>query len=57
MRAGGSIGASLQAEVTLYLDAALRERHARVAEELRFFFITSELKIADIADKPFVPEL
>ncbi|MFA7320075.1 MAG: isoleucine--tRNA ligase [Dokdonella sp.] len=52
MRAGGSIGASLQAEVTLYLDAALRERHARVAEELRFFFITSELKIADIADKP-----
>jgi len=52
MRAAGSIGASLQAEVTLFLDAALRERHARVAEELRFFFITSELKIADIADKP-----
>ncbi len=52
MRAAGSIGASLQAEVTLYLDVATRERHARVADELRFFFITSELKIADIADKP-----
>ena len=52
MRAAGAIGASLQAEVTLYLDAATRERHAGVADELHFFFITSELKIADIADKP-----
>ncbi len=52
MRATGSIGASLQAEVTLYLDAATRERHAEVADELHFFFITSELEIADIADKP-----
>lgn len=52
MRAAGAIGASLQAEVTLYLDAATRERHARVADELRFFFITSELSLADAADKP-----
>ncbi|HET9034240.1 MAG TPA: isoleucine--tRNA ligase [Dokdonella sp.] len=52
MRAAGAIGASLQAEVTLYLDAATRKRHADMADELRFFFITSELKIADIADKP-----
>lgn len=51
MRAGGTIGASLQAEVTLYLDAATRERHAAVAEELRFFFITSELKITDLGNK------
>ncbi len=51
MRAAGAIGASLQAEVTLYLDAATRERHAAIADELRFFFITSELTIADIAEK------
>ena len=42
MRAAGSIGASLQAEVTLYLDAATRERHAQVADELHFFFIASK---------------
>jgi isoleucyl-tRNA synthetase len=52
MRAAGTIGASLQAEVSLYVDAETRERHATVAPELRFFFITSELQIADIADKP-----
>ena len=52
MRTAGSIGASLQADMTLYLDSAMRDRHAQVAEELRFFFITSELKIADSADKP-----
>ncbi len=52
MRTAGSIGASLQAEVTLYLDAAMRARHSASADELRFFFITSELTIADSADKP-----
>ncbi|MBL0165294.1 MAG: isoleucine--tRNA ligase [Xanthomonadales bacterium] len=52
MRAAGSIGASLQAEATLHVDAATRARHADVADELRFFFITSALTIADIADKP-----
>ena len=52
MRAAGSIGASLQAEVTLHVDAATGARLAEVESELRFFFITSELKIADLADKP-----
>ncbi len=52
MRAGGAIGASLQAEVTVHADAALRARCAQVADELRFFFITSELAWADLADKP-----
>ena len=52
MRAAGTIGASLQAEVTVYADAATRERHANVADELRFLFITSELAFADIAQKP-----
>jgi isoleucyl-tRNA synthetase len=52
MRAAGTIGASLQAEVTLHADAAIRERHAAVADELRFLFITSRLELADSADKP-----
>jgi isoleucyl-tRNA synthetase len=52
MRAAGTIGASLQAEVTLHADSATLARHAEVAPELRFFFITSELSLADIASKP-----
>ncbi|MEO8010975.1 MAG: class I tRNA ligase family protein, partial [Dokdonella sp.] len=52
MRAGGAIGASLQAEVTLYIDASFRARFSDVADELRYFFITSELRLADLADKP-----
>jgi len=52
MRAAGDIGASLQAQVTLHADPALRDRHAGVADELRFFFITSELGWAEIGDKP-----
>ena len=52
MRAAGTIGASLQAEVTLHVDRAIRERHAAVADELRFLFITSRLDLADSADKP-----
>ncbi|WP_342741291.1 isoleucine--tRNA ligase [Dokdonella immobilis] len=51
-RAAGTIGASLQAEVTLHADASLRERHAEVADELRFLFITSQLELADAAAKP-----
>ncbi len=43
MRAAGVIGASLQAEVVLHADAATRARYAEVADELRFFFITSRL--------------
>jgi isoleucyl-tRNA synthetase len=52
MRAAGTIGASLQADVTLYADAETCERHRDIAGELRFFFITSELRLADVADKP-----
>ena len=52
MRAAGSIGASLQADVSIHLDADMRARHAEVAGELRFFFITSELRLADVADRP-----
>jgi isoleucyl-tRNA synthetase len=52
MRAAGTIGASLQADVTVYADAATCERHRPVADELRFFFITSQLRLADVAEKP-----
>jgi isoleucyl-tRNA synthetase len=52
MRANREIGASLEAEVTLYLDAATREEFAKVADELRFFFITSELSLDDIGNAP-----
>ncbi|CAG0970659.1 partial Isoleucine--tRNA ligase, partial [Gammaproteobacteria bacterium] len=52
MRAAGTIGASLQAEVTLHADAATRARFAEVGDELRFFFITSQLRWADVATRP-----
>ena len=51
-RNAGVIGASLEAEVTLYADADFRARYANVADELRFFFITSELSCVDLADRP-----
>jgi isoleucyl-tRNA synthetase len=51
MRNASAIGASLQAEVTVYADAATRARFAEVADELQFFFITSELSFVDVAEK------
>ncbi len=47
MRANREIGASLEAEVTLYLDATLRAELEKYADELRFFFIVSELTLDD----------
>jgi isoleucyl-tRNA synthetase len=52
MRAGGAIGASLQAEVELYLPEPLLARLAPVADELRFFFITSQLVLQPLAERP-----
>ena len=52
MRNAGAIGASLQAEVTVHADPALRARYAEVADELRFFFITSELRLLDLSSRP-----
>ena len=52
MRNAGAIGAALDAEVTLHLDAAWRDRLAPVAAELRFFFIVSELRLADASNMP-----
>jgi isoleucyl-tRNA synthetase len=47
MRNAGQIGAALEAEVTLHADAALRSRLTNLADELRFFFITSQLNLSD----------
>lgn len=52
MRAGGAIGASLEAEVDLYLDDATLATFAPVADELRFLFITSELRLHPASAKP-----
>ena len=52
MRAGGEIGASLQAEVDVYADDATRAVFAPVADELRFLFITSGLRLLPLADRP-----
>lgn len=52
MRKTGAIGASLNAEVDLYLDTDLCARYADCAEELRFFFITSALAIHPLAEAP-----
>ncbi len=52
MRAAGSIGASLQANLVVHADAATRARYAEVADELRFLFITSQLELADLAVTP-----
>jgi isoleucyl-tRNA synthetase len=52
LRAEGTIGASLQADVAVYADDAFRRRYASVADELRFFFITSSFALKPETDKP-----
>jgi isoleucyl-tRNA synthetase len=52
MRKAGAIGSSLDAEVTIHADADLRARYADAAGELRFFFITSEVTLADAVAGP-----
>jgi isoleucyl-tRNA synthetase len=57
MRAAGEIGASLEADVTVYADflpfaAILSSDQKQAMEELRFFFITSGLKVAAPSEKP-----
>jgi len=52
MRGNREIGASLEAEVTLYLDAKTRQEFGEYADELRFFFITSALTLDDDRNAP-----
>lgn len=51
MRAGGTVGASLEADVVLYVDDATRARFEPVADELRFFFITSTLTLRPLQER------
>jgi isoleucyl-tRNA synthetase len=52
LRAAGELRGSLDAEVTLYCDAALTADLSRFADELRFLLITSGARIAPLADAP-----
>ncbi len=52
LRAAGKIGAPLEAEVDVYLDAAQRARLQGLGEELRFVLITSEARTFDAAERP-----
>ncbi|UGB39079.1 isoleucine--tRNA ligase [Frateuria soli] len=51
MRKAEQIGASLEANLAIHADPALVERYAPAAEELRFFFITSEASLAPLASR------
>ncbi len=51
-RAAGTIGAGLEAEVTVYTDGALKAALESVGDELRFVFITSEAAVADAVSRP-----
>ena len=46
------IGSGLDAELTLYADGQAYEALAAVGPELRFWFITSEARVAPLAQKP-----
>jgi isoleucyl-tRNA synthetase len=48
MRKAEKIGAALEAKLVLHADPATTERYAATADELRFFFITSELSFAPL---------
>jgi isoleucyl-tRNA synthetase len=45
MRKDGRIGSSLDAVLTIHADADIAERYRQVADELRFFFIVSGLRL------------
>ena len=52
LRAAGTLGASLQAEVDLYCPEALREKLARLGGELRFALITSGAHLHAMDEAP-----
>nr|WP_221281926.1 isoleucine--tRNA ligase [Chiayiivirga flava] len=52
MRAAGTLGASLQADVTVYVADDVRSALSAVEDELRFLFITSSLTLASERTHP-----
>jgi isoleucyl-tRNA synthetase len=51
MRKAERIGAALEAKLAVHADAATQARYADVADELRFFFITSEFALAPVTSR------
>ena len=51
MRKAEQIGAALEAKLVIHADAAIQSRYAEVADELRFFFITSDFTLTPSAPR------
>lgn len=51
MRVNGDIGASLQAEVDVFVDDAMLQKLQPVSDEARFLFITSQLNLKPVSAK------
>ncbi len=51
MRKAEQIGAALEAKLVIHADPAWQARYAENADELRFFFITSELDLAPLTPR------
>ncbi|SDQ89369.1 Isoleucyl-tRNA synthetase [Pseudoxanthomonas sp. CF385] len=55
MRANGLIGAALEAEIAVSVNAATAAKWRPLAEELRFFFISGDVTVSEVsADEVFV---
>ncbi len=52
MRNAEQIGAALEAKLVIHADTATQSRYTVAAEELRFFFITSDLDLAPLTPRP-----
>ena len=52
LRAAGTIGSALDADVAIYAEAAAHEALATVGDELRFWFITSDASAQPLSLKP-----
>ncbi len=52
MRANKEVGASLEVAVDVYCDDHFLRRYADMADELRFFFITSDFTLHPLAERP-----
>jgi isoleucyl-tRNA synthetase len=52
MRKAEQIGAALEAKLVIHADAATQSRYTVAAEELRFFFITSDLDLMSLTPRP-----
>ena len=52
LREAGTIGSSLDADVTVYAEPELARELARLGEELRFVFITSDASVGALGEQP-----